>query len=501
MFKSLTLQITTSATYFTVHFPSQVRHANMAVDNQIRKFLKAELTVMKFNNRWRRWEVQYTYYLSTSQWYRLPIAYLDKFVEYMNLQSIGISISKENPTPAIPLGVKPMQGWEPRDNQHEPLEFLSDSNKTQAALSLATGNGKTFTAIRSAINLDNVTIILCTGLIEVWYNSLLEQTQCEKDDIWVMQGFSKVDTLYNMAKEGYRPRFIIASLPTVHSFIMRKKAFEYTDYTFSELVTLLGIGTKIIDECHQRLSQMVTVDLVCNVQNNIYLSATYLATDKVIKRIFNVIFNNDIKHVGVGNAKHCNIETYFYHILVNEKKCTNVNGYSHASYEKQLLDQKTLWNNFEDGVLQPIINSRFISDRKPWQRGLIFCSTHDMCGRVVESLKAYYPELNIGQYCSSKGDNIDATLYNDDIDLCVTTYGSSGTGKDIGNLWFVLNTTSFSSDLMGIQMQGRLRKLPGEETRFIDISNSYMDSHIRHQAVRENIWKELGLTYTDFNIP
>jgi len=495
------LSLLKHSTYFTIDFNNALRDRHLRINNIIRSFLKQELTALKYHARYRRWIPQYMYYLVTSDWYRLPIAYFPKLCRALDSNQIKYVATEMAPVEHSTMGALPDLRWSPREIQLVPLDFLSEGSRPQSALSLATGNGKTFTAIRSALNLNQTTLILCTGLIEVWYNSILAQTNCSKDDVWIMQGYATVHSLNSMVDNGYKPKFVIASIPTVYNFILRKNKYEYIDYTFSELVEKIGFGTKIIDECHQRLSQLVTIDLVANIKNNIYLSATYLATNKIISRIFNTIFNKAIKLVGAEGIRHCNIERYTYHVLVSERKCKTSQGYNHAKYEQYILKRKTLWAAFEESVLRPIVISRFIRDRRSFHRGLIFCSTFDMADRIIESIRKAFPEIRVARYFSSKGDKIDDTLYNKAVDLCVTTPGSSGTGKDIPDLWFILNTISFSSELMAIQMIGRLRPLDGFETRFIDISNDFVESHKRHLRDRNSIWNYLGLSCVDYNIP
>jgi hypothetical protein len=111
-----------------------------------------------------------------------------------------------------------------------------------------------------------------------------------------------------------------------------------------------------------------------------------------------------------------------------------------------------------------------------------------------------FNDINCQRYCSSLGDNIDKNLYNPDVDITVTTFGSTGTGKDIANLFFILNTISFAAEIRAYQMRGRLRPIKGRPTIFIDIYNELSKSHMHHKKYRHTYLKNDAKEFYEYEI-
>ena len=65
--------------------------------------------------------------------------------------------------------------------------------------------------------------------------------------------------------------------------------------SYDELLRTLGIGIKVVDECHLNFNTNALIDLKSNVKMNIYLSATYQRSSYQGRKIFNMVFPTELK--------------------------------------------------------------------------------------------------------------------------------------------------------------------------------------------------------------
>jgi hypothetical protein len=110
--------------------------------------------------------------------------------------------------------------------------------------------------------------------------------------------------------------------------------------------------------------------------------------------------------------------------------------------------------------------------------------------------KENYPELKITKYIGGTADSV----LNDN-EVIITTAKSCGVGTDIKNLVTVINTVSTKSPPAVLQICGRLRKIPGRTTEYIDLCDLNMMSQKHHQRARESILKTVVRSYKKYRMP
>jgi hypothetical protein len=121
-----------------------------------------------------------------------------------------------------------------------------------------------------------------------------------------------------------------------------------------------------------------------------------------------------------------------------------------------------------------------------------------MATQLMESLYLKYPymDLNINTYFSDTEDEI-----LDESDIIISTVGSCGVGRDIGNLRTTIVTNSFNAFTLNKQTLGRLRKLKnGDTPHFIYITNENIQAQMNHRYQRKKIFQPLGLKYTELSV-
>jgi hypothetical protein len=172
-------------------------------------------------------------------------------------------------------------------------------------------------------------------------------------------------------------------------------------------------------------------------------------------------------------------------------------GYHHPSYEKYFYKRPTKLAWFFETVLAYVVDEHYERRCKPGARCLIFFSKVDMIEEAARFLAHRYPNRKVGIYI---GDS-DEMAYND-YEIIVSNEKKAGTGKDIKELYTVVNTISYSSETLTEQMLGRLRKLPdGTTPHYVEVVNLMCHAHVRQRSARQDIHRRLARNYTTESIP
>ena len=392
----------------------------------------------------------------------------------------------------IDIGIN--SGWKLREEQVPVVNWLVNSNVgTIRGTQLRTGGGKSLCATWSAVNIKKTTLIICSGLLDQWEQNILNITNIDKDDIFVIKGFPSLKKLF---KEHRSYKVFIASIETLRSYITNQDGIYSTVPSYSQFLQEFEIGTKIIDEFHLNFSAIVRIDLHSNVENNLYLSATPQRSDRQANKIFNIVF--PFKNI-FGNTvhdKYVNTTMYRYRLdIPSAQRLINNYGYNHAKYEGIICNRSTLRLEYIKKVLMPVINAHYIN-KFTSGKCLILVQTVQFAGIIKDHLEFYFDNKCVNTFTAE--DPID-NLYNSDI--IISTPKSSGTGKDIKELCCCINTISLASEPLVKQIFGRLRKLPdGRTPEFVDLYNRVIPRQVSHAKTRKRIYQYISLRTDEFNL-
>lgn len=402
---------------------------------------------------------------------------------------------KELPIPAYPireLGLEMNPKFTDRPEQVEPIQKCSEPTPGIRCLSLQTGKGKTYSAIKSAVNLNCVTIIIVPGLVDQWIDEICKYTNAKKGspDVYKIEGF---ETFSFLAKNPtYRPKFFVASTRTMQMFANCDAGYELLPWNYTKFFAEYGIGTKIIDECHKQFHANTLMDLLVNVPHNIYLSATFDQTSKHARDIFNVIFPKEALIGGEVYEKYVTVYFVNFYGEVIEKRCVRSKGYMHSLYEGELMKSTLRLDSHINNVYIPLLNQYYINSYKKGDKCLIFCSTVEYVEEVVKRLRKAYPNLKINSYIASSSRSILESS-----DMVVSTIGKASTGLDWKGLHCCLNTVSVRSPVLTSQMLGRLRKINGENLAYIDLCDKNLSAQCRHAEDRKRDLSRMAAKFYD----
>ena len=357
----------------------------------------------------------------------------------------------------------------------------------------------TFSSLMAAATIGKATIVILNGLIDQWYDTIVTgrdgkpaQFIIDPKEVYIIQGQkSLVDLIEN---DKYKPSIVLASLPTIRNYISAN-TFPYNEILpFGALMERMGIGTKINDEAHQSFSAIVDIDLRANINNNLYLSATLTRGDKQSKKIFERIFPS-VMRFDVGELKrYVNVFYHSYNIgpFLEASVSHKQYGYNQNKYEMVILNSLDKRIMFFETVAN-YFHSYYLTVKKPGQKCMILIGTRLMGDELSYFFTNEYPDLKVGTYFG--GGNL-ADLK--DCDLIISTAKKGGTGTDIDELLTVINTMSIGSEVLPMQIFGRLRELKNGDTPiYVCMYNEMIDSHYTHYMFCRKLYRTLAKTFTD----
>lgn len=358
----------------------------------------------------------------------------------------------------------------------------------------------TVMTIAAMCELGHPTLLVLGLLIDQWYKSIRNFTTLKRDDIFVIQGYDSLRNLWEMVKNGFRPKVVFASTRTLVNYAVEPST-PYSELPpYDELLKVLGIGVLVHDEVHLNFYANTQIDLKSNVKHNIFLSATYARSDPYGKKIFNVVFPSDVVHGGNQDVKYTDVLVISYTLDIPELAILRfkvLKGYLHAKYEAFLLRTKKYMDRFFE-ILTDMINQFFIAKRSTGQKLLILCQTKKFVLQLQQMLNTVYPHLKPAVYFS--GDPTYGKAANLEHQIIVSTIKSCSTGIDIKSLKTCVNTVSFSSEPQATQCLGRLRQLPGEATIYLDLYNREIPSHCFHIRNRLRAYQPRALSIRELGV-
>lgn len=345
----------------------------------------------------------------------------------------------------------------PRDDkQREALRFMlgageyeDNKYRSQMSLNLNTGKGKTYVST-ATIAYESVTSVIITyskDLLRQWSDKILEYTNLDKKDIFMVTGSQSIIKI--LYKKHIPRKIYLITHSTLKSF---GDTFGWDKV--SEFFRLIQAGIKIYDEAHQNFANTCMIDFYTNTWRTYYVTATLMRSDKSE----NIIFNYYMKNVPKLDLfdKETDPHTKYLAMLYNcgatareISACRNQYGLNNIKYCNLLLTKVKFWN-----MLDIIVDFCLKLNGKC----LFYIATNNAIKTIHESLTRRYPQLrdNVGIYTS---------LYNGvekekqlDNRFILTTTKSAGAGLDVKGLkCTVVLLEPFVSPVLARQTLGRCR--------------------------------------------
>ena len=367
----------------------------------------------------------------------------------------------------------------PRDNvQIEALNFVlckdkyqKNSGKSQFALNLFTGKGKTFviSAAISYLGIRTIIITAQTGILDQWIKRIKEYTTIDDSEIVKLEGGPMITRILENKSTVLNKSLYLCTHSTLQTY-----ANMHGWNSIGELFKKLQIGIKVFDEAHQNFLNMSLIDFAArDVWRTYYVTATPSRSDSTENRIYKLymknvpsidLFNPDVD----AHTKYIAIKYNSYPKPSDITKCkTSVYGISNPLYIDYLMRNERFWIMF-DYIFSLIYKSG--------GRALFYIGTNSAILKVKQRILFNYPELqyDIGIYTSISENKQEEKNKK----YILTTTKSAGAGEDIPHLKYsVVLAEPFKSEVLARQTLGRTRDNDTVYIELVDVGFKQLNAY------------------------
>lgn len=358
----------------------------------------------------------------------------------------------------------------PRDEvQKEAIEFILGNgkyhytqDKSQLAINLNTGAGKTYVSIVSAAVMRVRTLMITSSIqwINQWKNKIIEYTDTKPKEVYLLIGIGSIAKLLNGMVKINSYKYILASHQTIKSY-----GDKYGWDKVGELFKLLRVGLKLYDEAHIDFDNICSIDFATNTNKTLYLTATPMQSDPSN----NIIYQGSFEFVPSINLFNEDTDPRTHYLAMSYTshpspldidKCKNVYGFNRLAYCGYIIERPNFYKIIR--ILVEISLSK--------GKTLMYIGTNQAIKTIYNWMVYSFPELadQIGIYSMLIKDKV---LKDQQLDkhIILTTTKSCGAAMDIPGLKLtVILAEPFRTNILARQTLGRTRDYDTDYIEIID---------------------------------
>lgn len=413
-----------------------------------------------------KWEVSHVFarFNADKTELRFAVEKLDELIKYMTEHGYSpsrILVQDEKVIEAVDVNFKLKDpNIKPRNEMQEDYTDFMKGPKPLVINNMGTGQGKTFCAIWTAVQLGKrVLITVLPRYVDIWIKAFGEFLDIHPTDILVIDKYS-VEDLHRTMKDGLiNPSIIILPLTKIDVYIKRMKE-DPTLPGLDEVFNDLGCGFRIIDEAHESIYSVYMSLMFGNHMKTAALSATLQGDDDFINGIYNNIFPYHCYLRPPEYTKYIHVIAYSHRIDVNQYRINTkgFGGYSHVKFEQAIMKRANLFEAYYQ-MLKEAFEIYYIKTYREGQKAMWFFAMTEMCDMFLKRLQKDYPDLDAIVFTAEQSKKKESKSAYREHQVVITTPGSCGTGKDIPQLYIVFSPISVSSSQRNDQMVGRTRPI------------------------------------------
>lgn len=386
----------------------------------------------------------------------------------------------------------------PRDQrQVEALNFMLCQNKymhnmakSQFAINLPTGAGKTYcsTAAISYLGLKSIIITSQTGILEQWKNAIMEYTNLSSNDICKLEGSAPIERILRGRSKSIDKPIYLVTHSTLKSY-GDKNGWD----SIGKLFEKLGIGLKFYDEAHQNFANMCMIDFHTNVYRTYYVTATPKRSNKDENRVY-ALYMKSIPSVDLfdedkdPHTKYMAIRFNSNPRYIDISNCKNMYDLDRMKYIDYLMGNENFWHMF-DYIFNMV--------EKTGGKALFYIGKNDAILKVRDRIVRHYPEYenDIGIYTSISASKQEEKQKR----FILTTTKSAGAGEDIKGLKYsVILAEPFKSDVLAQQTLGRTRDSNTFYIELVDVGFKQVNNYYN---AKKPIFAKYALSTKQIDIP
>lgn len=387
--------------------------------------------------------------------------------------------------------------WKDRDYQIPALAYaVNPAPHKRKMLPLDPGRGKSYMAMRMLQELRGKgAMIMRKGFIEKWELDFAKTYDMDLlRDVVFVSGKDSIMALTQQAVDGTSDAklYMISN----SSFMRWVDLYEELgDKTLEmgyacrpdELLPLLNVKVRVIDEVHLDFHANFKLDLYTHAEWSLSLSGSMDKDDLMEARMVEIAYPYLQRYL--GDVQKPYVEAVGVMFRFEKPHTIRSDGwkgsYSQVKFEQSILKQPTVRKHYLE-MLTYHLDQEFKNDFRIDDRLVIFVGTVEMATFLQQKLEALYPERPITRYCRTEKDILTEAIKGN---VIITTLQSGGTNVDIPGLRTAFLYMSIDATASNIQGYGRLRNnvRDGLPPKFYWFTNVNNPKHMRYHRHKEEL--------------
>lgn len=358
--------------------------------------------------------------------------------------------------------------------------------KSQLAINLNTGAGKTYVSIAASAILGVRSIMITSSIdwIKQWKSRIVEYTDTKPNEIYTLVGIGSIAQIVNDMVDIHKYKYILASHQTIKSY-GDKHGWDKV----GELFYKLKVGLKIYDEAHLDFDNICDIDFATDTMKTLYLTATPARSDKDENVIYQASFQTvpSIDLFDEDNDPRTNYLAISYSSHpspMDIEYCKNAYGFNRIAYCDYIIKSPTFYK-----LLRVLIENIIKKNAKT----LIYIGTNNAIQTIYDWIENSFPELSgeVGIYTTLISDK---TVKEEQLKklIILSTTKSCGAAIDIKGLkQTIVLAEPFRSEVLARQTLGRTRD---RDTDYIDIIDRGFYSMNNYYKAKYPIFQKYALS-------
>jgi hypothetical protein len=332
--------------------------------------------------------------------------------------------------------------------------------------------------------------------MEQWKKEILKSFKLKQGDFYVVEGSKALKDLIRLAKEDeeFNPSVILISNATYRNYLRsffddptQMSGYDCNPWEFFEL---MRAGLVAVDEVHQDFHFNFITHCMSNMYKYAAMSATMVSDDSTMNKYYRIMFPADTYAPRPALKKYIDLYDVYYRFDRPDLiKFTQRGAYHQSTFEHSIMKRKTVLKNYTDMIIKMVEHQFFKHPSyRPGMKALVFCDRVDMCGAVRDAIQAKFTDRKITRFCATV--DPEENLYDEKVDVVVTTLKSCGTARDIAKVTICICSTALSGRQASEQLIHRLRELKGDWAsivpRFVFLSSRDNQKHLKYSEDRHH---------------